>query len=400
MYDFTSIIDRSGVGSDKWDEMKKRDPSVGRDIVPLSVADMEFKMAPELAGGLKDCLDNLVLGYTGPTKSYYDAVRLWMKDLHAWDIKDEWLVNSNGVVAALYNCVKSFAAPGEGVIIMPPVYYPFFMSIERNKRKAVANALLIRNGRYEIDFDDLEAKASDPNNKLLLLCSPHNPVGRVWGIEELKKIGDICLRHGVTIVSDEIHFDLIMPGFSHTVLAALGEEYAQITITCTAPSKTFNLAGMRSSNIIIPNKELRRKYLEEIGHSMSRPALNTLGYRACEIAYTKCRPWLDELITVIDSNRKTVEEFMARVIPAVKVFTLEGTYLQWWDCRGLGMDYRELEEFMVNEARLFLDEGYVFGTEGRGYERINLACPAPVLQAALERLAAALAKRGRAGICL
>jgi putative C-S lyase len=354
---------------------------------------MEFKTAPEITGGLKDCLDNLVLGYTGPTRAYYDAVRLWMKERHSWDIKDEWIVNSNGVVAALYNCVKSFTAPGGGVIVMPPVYYPFYAAIERNKRRTVASQLIIRNGRYEIDFDDLEAKASDPDNKLLLFCSPHNPVGRVWEAEELKRIGDICLKHRVVIVSDEVHFDLIMPGFKHTVFAALGEEYARNLVVCTAPSKTFNLAGLRSSNIIIPDGELRQKYLDEIGRSMSRPALNILGYRACEIAYTRSGPWLDELIAVIDGNRKTVEDFMARRIPAIRVFALEGTYLQWWDCRALGMDYRELENFMVNEALLFLDEGYVFGGEGRGYERINLACPVSVLEAALERLERALSRR-------
>jgi aminotransferase/cystathionine beta-lyase len=394
MYDFTSRVERSGVGSDKWDEMKKKNPAVGGDIVPLSVADMEFKTAPEIAGGLKDCLDKLVLGYAGPTAAYYEAVRFWMKSRHAWDIQDGWIVNSGGVVAALYNCVKAFTDPGDGVIVMPPVYYPFFMAVERNKREVAANKLLIRNGRYEIDFDDLEEKAARPRNKLLLLCSPHNPVGRVWEAAELRRLGDICLRHGLKIVSDEVHFDLVMPGFSHTVFAALGEDYALNTITCTAPSKTFNLAGMRSSNIIIPNGELRRRYLEELGRSMSGPALNILGYRACEIAYTRCGAWLDELITVIDNNRKTVEEFMAREIPGIGVFPLEGTYLQWWDCRALGMEYRELESFMIHKAQLFLNEGYVFGEEGRGYERINLACPAPVLRAALERLAGALAKRG------
>jgi aminotransferase/cystathionine beta-lyase len=394
MYDFTTRIDRSGAGSDKWDSMKKANPAVGRDIVPLSVADMEFKTAPEITAGLQDYLTDLILGYTGPTERYYDAVRFWMKNRHSWDIEDRWIVNSNGVVAALYNCVKAFAAPGEGVIIMPPVYYPFYMAIERNKRKVVANRLLVKNGRYEIDFDDLETKTADPHNKLLLFCSPHNPVGRVWEKEELKRLGDICLRHGVTIVSDEIHFDLIMDGYRHTVLAGLGEDYAHNTITCTAPSKTFNLAGMRASNIIIPNEKLRQKYLGEISLSMSGPALNILGYRACEIAYTRCGPWLDELIPVIDGNRKTVEDFMARRIPGIRVFRMEGTYLQWWDCRGLGMDYRELEKFMVHQARLFLDEGYVFGEEGQGYERINLACPAAVLEEALERLEGALERRG------
>jgi aminotransferase/cystathionine beta-lyase len=373
--------------------MKKMNPAVGGDIVPLSVADMEFKTAPEITAGLQDYLHDLILGYTSPTERYYHAVRLWMKNRHSWDIKDEWIVNTGGVVTGFFNAVKALTAPGEGVIIMPPVYYPFFMAAERNKRRVVANNLLIKNGRYEIDFDDLEEKARDPGNRLLLFCSPHNPVGRVWEAGELKRIGDICLRHGVTIISDEIHFDLIMPGFTHTVFASLGEDYAQNTITCTAPSKTFNMAGMRASNIIIPNGELRRKYLEEISHNMGGPSLNILGYRACEIAYTRCGPWLDELIPVIDNNRKTVEEFMARRIPGIKVSGMEGTYLQWWDCRGLGMDYRELEKFMINEARLFLDEGYIFGENGRGYERINLACPAAVLEEALERLAGALKKR-------
>jgi aminotransferase/cystathionine beta-lyase len=373
--------------------MLQKNPALGKGIVPLSVADMEFVMAPEITAGLRDFLPGLILGYTGPTERYYNAVRLWMKERHSWDIKDEWIVNTNGVVAGFFNAVRAFTAPGEGIIIMPPVYYPFFMAAERNDRRIAANNLLIKNGRYEIDFEDLEEKARDPNNRVLLFCSPHNPVGRVWEVEELKKIGDICLRHNVTIISDEIHFDLIMPGFTHTVFASLGEEYEQNMIVCTAPSKTFNLAGMRSSNIIIPNKELRRKYLEEISRHMGGPSLNTLGYRACEIAYTQCAGWLDELIPVIDGNRKTVEEFMARGIPGIKVFNMEGTYLQWWDCRGLGMDYKELEKFMVDDARLFLDEGYIFGGNGQGYERINLACPAAVLEEALERLAGALKKR-------
>jgi aminotransferase/cystathionine beta-lyase len=376
--------------------MKIKNPQTPDGIIPLSVADMEFKMAPEITAGLREYLQDLVLGYAGPTEAYYNAVSGWMKNRHGWDIKPEWIVNSNGVVAAFFNAVKALAAPGEGVIIMPPVYYPFFMAIERNKRRVVMNNLRIQNGRYEIDFEDLEKKAADPRNKVLLFCSPHNPVGRVWEAAELKRIGDICLEHQVAIVSDEIHFDLIMPGFKHTVFASLGEAYAQNLITCTAPSKTFNLAGMQSSNIIIQNKELMAKYLDELSHNMGRPSLNILGYKACEIAYTQCAPWLDELITVIDANKKMVEDFMGRRIPRIKVFNLEGTYLQWWDCRELGMGHEELEKFMIFEALLFLDEGYLFGESGRGYERINLACPAVVLEAALERLERALAKRGLA----
>jgi aminotransferase/cystathionine beta-lyase len=394
MYDFTTVVERSGAGSGKWDLMKRKNPEVPRGIVPLSVADMEFKMAPEITTGLRDYLQDLVLGYTGPTERYYNAVCGWMKNHHSWDIKAEWIVLSNGVVSAFFNAVKALAAPGEGVIIMPPVYYPFYTAIERNNRKVVPNNLVIRNGRYEIDFDNLETLAKDPNNRALLFCSPHNPVGRVWEKEELKRIGDICLKHGVVIISDEIHFDLIMPGFTHTVFAALGEAYAENAIICTAPSKTFNLAGLQSSNIIIQNKDLMKKYVDEISHNVGRPSLNIMGYRACEIAYTQCAPWLVELIAVVDKNRKTVEEFMGRRIPKIKVFNLEGTYLQWWDCRDLGMDHSELEKFMVSDVLLFLDEGYLFGETGRGYERINLACPTALLEAALERLAAGLEKRG------
>jgi aminotransferase/cystathionine beta-lyase len=394
MYDFTTVIDRSGAGSGKWDMMKQKNPHTPAGIVPLSVADMEFKMAPEITTGLQEYLNGLVLGYTGPTERYFNAVCGWMKTRHSWDIKPEWIVTSHGVVSAFFNAVKALTDPGDGVIIMPPVYYPFSMAIERNNRRIVPNNLLIQNNRYEIDYDDLETKAKDPANRALLFCSPHNPVGRVWEPEELKRIGDICLKHQVVIISDEIHFDLIMPGFTHTVFAALGEAYAENIITCTAPSKTFNLAGMQSSNIIIQNKTLMKKYMDEISRNMGHPSLNILGYRACEIAYTQCRPWLEELITVIDANRKTVEEFMRRCLPAIKVFNMEGTYLQWWDCRELGMDYKELENFMASDALLFLDEGGLFGEIGRGYERINLACPAPVLDAALERLASALEKKG------
>jgi bifunctional pyridoxal-dependent enzyme with beta-cystathionase and maltose regulon repressor activities len=277
---------------------------------------------------------------------------------------------------------------------MPPVYYPFAMAVERNKRLVIRNRLLLQNNRYEIDFKDLEAKAEDPGNKLLLFCSPHNPVGRVWEGEELKRVGDICRKNGVVVVSDEIHFDLVLPGHRHTVFASLGEAYANNTITCTAPSKTFNLAGLQGSNIIINNGELRQKFLACWGLNVGRPSLNILAYKACEIAYTRAGPWLDELLQVIDNNKKTVEQFIRERIPGIKVFDLEGTYLQWWDCRELGLDSRALEEFMNSEALLFLDEGHIFGDGGEGFERVNLACPLKVLEAALERLEAALRKRG------
>lgn len=393
MYDFTTVVNRAGAGSGKWERMKRANPDIPEGIVPLSVADMEFKTAPEIIRGLQGYLENLILGYAGPTQAYYDAVCGWMKRRHSWDIKPEWIVTSNGVVSAFFNAVRALTEPGDGVIIMPPVYYPFYMAIERNKRVAVPNDLVIKKGRYEINFADLEAKARDPQNKVLLFCSPHNPVGRVWEPEELKKIGDICLENKVAIISDEIHFDLIMPGYSHRVFATLGDEYADNMIICTAPSKTFNLAGMQSSNIIIKNPNLLKKYMDAVSQHMGHPSLNILGYKACELAYTQCEAWLDELLLVIDGNKKLAETFMEKNIPQIKVFNLEGTYLQWWDCRELGMDYKTLENFMIADAFLFLDEGYIFGPCGQGYERINLACPASVLKAALERFAGALKKK-------
>jgi putative C-S lyase len=396
-YDFSSRVNRKDSGSAKWIEMREINPDVPDDVVPFSIADMELKTPPEIALGLSEYVKDTVIGYTIPTGAYYDAVRGWMKKRHRWEIQKDWIVTSEGIVTAFFNAVQAFTGPGDGVIIMPPVYYPFFLAIERNKRRLVSNELLEKNGRYEIDFDDLEKKAADPAAKLLLFCSPHNPVGRVWKREELERVGKICLENNVVIVSDEIHFDLVMPGYHHQVFAALNEPFAEGIVTLTAPSKTFNIAGLHGSNVIIKNKDLREKYREAYGRKGAFPGLNTIAYKACEIAYNRCEAWLDELLPVLDGNRKMVEDFMKSHIPAIKVFPLEGTYLQWWDCRGLGMEYKELEHFMTHEAFLFFDEGYVFGECGRGFERINLACPAEVLASALVRLEKALKKKGLTG---
>jgi bifunctional pyridoxal-dependent enzyme with beta-cystathionase and maltose regulon repressor activities len=276
---------------------------------------------------------------------------------------------------------------------MPPVYPPFFQAVKANKCRIEANTLVIKNGRYEIDFDDLEEKAKKPETRALLFCSPHNPVGRVWTREELDRVAAICLENNVVLISDEIHFDLVMPGFKHHVAASLGGDISNNTITLTAPSKTFNIAGLHGANVIIKNAALRKQYLDALSTKSAHPGLNVFAYRACETAYTRCEAWLDELLKVLDANKKLTEEFIKSRIPAIKVFPLEGTYLQWWDCRALGMDNTELERFMTREAFLFLNEGYAFGECGGGFERVNLACPAPVLENALERLENALRKR-------
>lgn len=388
-YDFSSKVERKGTGSFKWNEMYVKKPDVSPETVPLSVADMELMNPPEIIMGLQSFLDSAVLGYTGMTPAYKKAVIGWMKRWHNWEPDESWIVTSPGVVPAFFNAVRAFTEPGDGAILMPPVYYPFLGAIEKNGRLAVENPLRLEDGTYTIDFEDLEEKARDPKNKLLLFCSPHNPVGRVWNREELRRVSEICLANHVFVVSDEIHSDLLLPGVHHTVFASLSKEAAQNCIVCTAPSKTFNLAGLQTSNIFIPNEERRREFCGEFAKT-AVGGVGILGLKACEIAYTECDDWLRQLRKLLLENHELVKSFMAENLPQIHVFPLEGTYLQWMDFRGLGMDYRHLESFMQQKAEWFLDEGYVFGKEGRGFERLNLACPTSVLQDALERLKRAL----------
>lgn len=391
-YDFETVVKRKGVGSGKWDQMKSLNPEVGDNVVPLSVADMEFKNAPEIIEGLKSYLDETILGYTGATDGYYNSVIKWMEERHGFRPEREWFALATGVVPALNKMVQAFTGPGDAVLIMTPVYYPFKMAVEQNNRRLVTNELILNGDKYEIDFEDFENKAKDPDVKLLILCSPHNPVGRVWTKEELTKMAEICLRNGVYILSDEIHFDLIMPGFEHVSMGTFSDEYLDNCAVCTAPSKTFNLAGFQTSNIFIKNKEKHDLFESVKGYR----SLNILGYKACELAYTHCEKWLEELIAVIDTNKKYVEDFVSEKLPEIKVFELQGTYLQWLDFRALGMDHKELEQFMQKKALLFLDEGYMFGEGGEGFERFNLACPTWVIKEAMERLYEAITvyKRG------
>lgn len=392
MYDFSNYISRRGKGSMKWERMYEKVSDLPEDVLPLSVADMEFKCAPEIIDGLKETLNELpVLGYAVPTQSYYDAVIQWMREKHKWDIQQNWIIPEAGVIPALFNSVKAYTKPEEGVLIMTPVYYPFYNAVKRTNRKLVTSSLLYNGERYEVDFDDFEKKAQASTTKLFILCSPHNPVGRVWEKEELEKIAKICLDNDVIIVSDEIHFDLIMPGYHHHVLNTLSQEIAMNTVVCTAPSKTFNLAGMHTCNIVIQNENLREKYQEEL-LSQGHMGLNILGIRACELAYTKANNWYESLLTQLNENKEYIETFMKENIPEIKVLNLEGTYLQWWDCRELNMSKEELETFMQKEALLFLDEGYIFGDEGDGFERINLACPKHVLESGMMKLKKAYQK--------
>lgn len=383
-YDFETIIDRSKCGSNKWSAMLAINPNPGPDVLPMSTADMEFMTAPEIREGLKTYIDTVIQGYTGPTDAYFDAVLNWQKVRHGYEGKKEWIVTTSGVVPAIFTLVNILTQPGDGVIIQQPVYYPFAMAAKMTGRKLVNNGLIQRENTYDIDFDDLEQKAKDPNNKVLIFCNPHNPVGKCWSKEDLKRLVDICAANNVFIIDDEIHNDLIMPGYTHTPLPTVSPDAGKHMAYCTAPSKTFNLAGMQLSNIFVEDPEVRGKLT--IGKLMSLSLSQVaISYEACRLAYDKAGPWLDELVKVVADNAKYIEDFLAEHIPEAKVYPLEGTYLLWVDFRGLRMTHKELEKMNL-AADLYLDEGPMFGKEGRGFERFNLALPRTAVVAAMDRL--------------
>ncbi len=382
-YDFTTLPDRWNAGAFKYEHMKKLKSDVSRDAVPLSVADMEFLDPPEVVAGLKDYLDHNVLGYIGPTEGYFTAVQNWMERRHGFRPEKDWFITSPGIVPALYEIVKALTNPGDGVLMLSPVYHPFRFCAQEQGREAIFCPLIERERTYDVDFDLFEKLCARPDVKLFLLCSPHNPVGRIWTREELLRLSEICLNNGVIMVADEIHGDLILPGYTFISVGTLPERYVKNAVLCTAPSKTFNLAGMQCSNLFAADESLREK-LQKEGHY---PTLTALGYESCRLAYTYGEGWLEALREVLGENKRLVETYLKEHAPIVRPFELMGTYLMWLDCRALGLDKESLEKAMI-EAELFFDEGYIFGEEGAGFERLNLACPTWVLQKALDKLAA------------
>lgn len=392
-YDWTKSIDRTNTGSYKWMQMKDWCPEVKEGIFPFSVADCDISPTDELKAGLIEFVKTGVFGYTGATEGYLKAVCDWLERRHHYKIDKEWIVLSSGVVPSIYTSINAYTKEGDGIIIQQPVYYPFMKSINETNRKIVNNALIDNDGHYEIDFEDLESKAKDPKNTMMVFCSPHNPVGRVWTKEELTKVGEICADNNVILISDEIHFDLVRPGYKHTIMARLNEKIAQNTVTLTAPSKTFNIAGLQTSNIIIENERLRNLFKATSSRNGFH-TLNAFGFKACEIVYTQSEKWLDDFIALIYKNADTLKDYMEKELPMIKVYTLEGTYLQWMDFSALNMSNEELEKFLHKDCQLFFDEGYIFGSEGNGFERMNIACPTVMMLEGLERLKTELKKRG------
>jgi cystathionine beta-lyase len=388
-YDFDRVIDRTGTASYKWDQSEKL---FGHsDVLPLWVADMDFEPPQEVVDEIRRRAKQGVYGYTIRTPEYFEAVSGWLKRRHHWDIRHEWITSSPGVVPALSLIVHTFTQPGDKVILQSPVYYPFYDVIKMNGRNVVDNALVLRDGRYEMDFDLLENQAAD-GAKLLLLCSPHNPGGRVWTREELTRIGDICVSHGVLVVADEIHHDLVFRGHEHIPFAGIKDEFAQISFTCIATSKTFNLAGLQAASVIIPNDELRRLYNQTI-KTFSIHMESYFGLSSVVAGYTHGDEWLEQLIDYLQGNLTYMLDFVANRLPEISVIRPDATYLVWMDCRAISEDPADLKKLMYDEARVAFTEGSVFGKQGEGYLRVNIACPRSILAEALERFASAVRKR-------
>ena len=387
MYDFDKIIDRHGTNCLKFDFAKERGKN--GDELSLWVADMDFEVAKPITDALQAQVNHGIYGYTEVKSDYFEIVKNWFKDNFDWEIKKGSLVKTPGVVYAIAMAVKAFTKEGEAVIIQQPVYYPFSEMIIANNRKLVNSPLVLKDGRYEIDFEDFEKKIVENNVKLFILCSPHNPVGRVWSVEELKRIGDICIKHDVVIFSDEIHADFVYEPNKHHVFASLGESYAANSVIATAPSKSFNIAGLQVSNIFIENKKLRDAFRNEIVKS-GYSQLNTMGLAAARAAYESGKEWLDEVRAYIKDNLIFFRDYLKENIGELSLIEPEGTYLVWVDFRKLGLSEKQREDLIVNKAKLWIDSGAMFGVDGEGFERFNIACTREYLKMALDSLAKAI----------
>ena len=384
--DFDTVIERKNTKSLKYDFAKER--GMPEDVLPLWVADMDFKVSSYIIEALNDMNAHSIFGYSEGTGEYFNAVKGWMKRQYNWDVKENWLIKTPGIVYALAMAVKAYTKENESVLIQSPVYYPFSEVIQDNHRKLVTNELKQDlDGSYRMDFEDFEEKVVKEKVKLFFLCNPHNPVGRVWTKEELQIIGDICCRHNVIVVSDEIHADFSFRR-KHTVFTEVRKAYESIGMVCTSPSKTFNIAGFQVSNIFIPNEELREKLKKEIAAS-GYSQLNLSGLTACEAAYQHGDEWLKEVKKYICGNAAFVKEYLKKELPKVKMTELEGTYLIWLDFRQYGLSDMELNRQIIYNAKLWLDAGNIFGITGQGFQRMNIACPRSVLAEALNRLASA-----------
>lgn len=376
-YDFDKITDRRASNSYKWD-------SAPEGVLPMWVADMDFRTAPAIIDALQKRVAHGIFGYTRVPDAYYDAVTSWFSRRHGWDIDREWIIYTSGVVPAVSAVIKALTMPGDKVIVQTPVYNCFFSSIRNNGCEIVSNPLRRTADTYEMDFDNLERCAADPRAKVMLLCNPHNPAGRVWTPDELTRLGNICLRNGVTVVADEIHCELVYQGFKYTPFASLSDAFLHRSVTCVSPSKAFNIAGLQIANIVTFDADLRRRIDKAININEVCD-VNPFGVAATIAAYNEGEEWLCQLLDYLHGNYEAMAEFCRRELPEFPIARLEGTYLVWMDCSSLGMLSDALEHALLDDARLWLNAGTMYGAEGEGYMRWNIACPRSVMLDGLNR---------------
>lgn len=376
-YDFDKTIDRRATNSYKWD-------SAPEGALPMWVADMDFRTAPAIIDALQKRVAHGIFGYTRVPDAYYDAVTSWFRRRHGWDIDREWIIYTSGVVPAVSAVIKALTVPGDKVIVQTPVYNCFFSSIRNNGCEIVSNPLRRTADTYEMDFDALERCAADPRAKVMLLCNPHNPAGRVWTPDVLTRLGNICLRNGVTVVADEIHCELVYQGFKYTPFASLSDAFLHRSVTCVSPSKAFNIAGLQIANIVAFDNDLRSRIDKAININEVCD-VNPFGVAATIAAYNEGEEWLNQLVDYLHGNYEAMAEFCRRELPEFPITRLEGTYLVWMDCSSLGMPSDALEHALLDDARLWLNAGTMYGAEGEGYMRWNIACPRSVMLDGLNR---------------
>lgn len=376
-YDFDKTIDRRATNSYKWD-------SAPEGVLPMWVADMDFRTAPAIIDALQKRVAHGIFGYTRVPDAYYDAVTSWFSRRHGWDIDREWIIYTSGVVPAVSAVIKALTVPGDKVIVQTPVYNCFFSSIRNNGCEIVSNPLRRTADTYEMDFDALERCAADPRTKVMLLCNPHNPAGRVWTPDELTRLGNICLRNGVTVVADEIHCELVYQGFKYTPFASLSDAFLHRSVTCVSPSKAFNIAGLQIANIVAFDNDLRSRIDKAININEVCD-VNPFGVAATIAACNEGEEWLNQLVDYLHGNYEAMAEFCRRELPEFPITRLEGTYLVWMDCSSLGMPSDALEHALLDDARLWLNAGTMYGAEGEGYMRWNIACPRSVMLDGLNR---------------
>lgn len=386
-YNFDDVVERKGTNSFKWD--MNEEYYGNSDVIPMWVADMDFPCADPIIEAMRERLNHKIFGYSVRDKSYYEAVISWLKKRHNWDVNEEELVFCPpGVIMAINVLIQLLSNPGDNIIVQTPTYDPLFDSIEGNNRKVIKNSLKIENGRYVMDFEDLESKI-DKDTKMLILCSPHNPVGRVWSKEELLKLGEICLKNNIFVVSDEIHFDIVYNEYNHIPFSSISEEIAQNSVVCFSTNKTFNLGGLQLATLVIANEDIREKFNKAICTYQTRLD-NTFGAVALEAGYNEGEEWLEQVIGYIKGNLEFAKKYISENIPEVKYFEPEGTYMMWLDFRELKFTPIELRNFLVNDANVALCDGYEFGKEGEGFMRMNIACPRSTLELALNNISDAI----------